>query len=154
MSLDCPIRPTLAFLGVEAESAAGERRREEAEERIFENLQKLSSVNLIQAPREAVNRVLQQEQTTRSALLPESGDEPDLVRRVSDRLAAALEVQGFLAGGAARGAVAARRPGSTSSRREHHRRDDGPSPSSSRRPTSRSSNAWTASSRAGVRGAA
>ena len=98
ISLDCPIRPTLAFLGVEAQSAAGEQRREEAEERIFENLQKLESVNLISAPREAVSRVLQQEQTTRSALLPGNGGEPDLVRRVSDRLGAALEVQGFVLG--------------------------------------------------------
>jgi tetratricopeptide (TPR) repeat protein len=96
VSLDCPIRPTLAFLGVETESAAGERRREDAEKRIFENLQKLTSVNLISAPRDAVNRVLQQEQTTRARLLPEAGSEPDLVRRVGDRLKAALEVQGFL----------------------------------------------------------
>jgi tetratricopeptide (TPR) repeat protein len=96
ISLDCPIRPTLAFLGVESQSAAGEARREEAEKRIVENLQKLESVNLISAPREAVNRVLEQEQTTRTALMPESASEPDLVRRVSDRLAAALEVQGFV----------------------------------------------------------
>jgi tetratricopeptide (TPR) repeat protein len=97
ISLDCPIRPTLAFLGVEAENAAGEARRDEAEERILETLQAgLTTVNLISAPREAVNRVLAQEQTTRTALLPEAEGEPDLVRRVSERLAAALEVQGFL----------------------------------------------------------
>ena len=95
-SLDCPIRPTLAFLGVETESAAGERYREEADAKIFENLSKLTTVNLIPAPREAVNRVLQQEQTTRQGLLPDAGGEPDVVRRVSEKLAAALEVQGFL----------------------------------------------------------
>ena len=95
--LDCPIRPTLAFLGVEAESAAGERYREEAEAKIFETLQAgLTSLNLIGAPREAVNRVLQQEQTTRMSLLPNAAGEPDAVRRVSEKLAAALEVQGFL----------------------------------------------------------
>ena len=99
ISLDCPIRPTLAFLGVEAESASGERHRQEAEERIFENLsQQLTSVNLIRAPQEAVGRVLDVEGTTRAGLLPSSGNEPDLVRRVSDRLAAALEVQGFIVG--------------------------------------------------------
>ena len=38
LSLDCPIRPTLAFLGVEAETSAGDRYREEAAEKIFENL--------------------------------------------------------------------------------------------------------------------
>jgi tetratricopeptide (TPR) repeat protein len=95
-SIDCPIRPTLAFLGVEAVSAAGEERREEAQERILENLSKLKTVNLIPAPREAVSRVLEQEQTALAGLLPDSGSPPDLVRRVSDRLAAALEVQGFL----------------------------------------------------------
>ena len=98
ISLDCPIRPTLAFLGVEAETASGERHRLEAEEKIFENLSKLTSVNLVRAPREAVDRVLDLEGTTRAALLPGSGSEPDVVRRVSERLAAALEVQGFIVG--------------------------------------------------------
>lgn len=96
ISLECPIRPTLAFLGVEAESAAGEQRREEAEARILENLRKLTTVNVINAPREAVNRVLQQEQMDRSGLLAGEEGEPDAVRRASDRLAAALEVQGFV----------------------------------------------------------
>ena len=98
ISLDCPIRPTLAFLGVEAESVSGERHRQEAETRIWENLSPLTSVNWIRAPREAVERVLDLEETTRAGLLPSSGAEPDLVRRVSDRLAAALEVQGFIVG--------------------------------------------------------
>ncbi len=98
ISLDCPIRPTLAFLGVEAESASGERHRQEAEERIWENLSPLTSVNKIRAPREAVDRVLDLEETTLAGLLPGSGNEPDFVRRVSERLAAALEVQGFIVG--------------------------------------------------------
>jgi tetratricopeptide (TPR) repeat protein len=98
ISLDCPIRPTLAFLGVEAETASGERHRREAEEKIFENLSSLESVNWIRAPREAVDRVLELEETTRAALLPGSGTEPDFVRRVSERLATALEVQGFIVG--------------------------------------------------------
>jgi hypothetical protein len=34
VSLDCPIRPTLAFLGVEAESAAGQRHLADAAEKI------------------------------------------------------------------------------------------------------------------------
>jgi tetratricopeptide (TPR) repeat protein len=96
LSLDCPIRPTLAFLGVEAETSAGDRYREEAAGKISENLSRLTSVNFIDAPSEAVSRVLQQEEASRSTLLPNSGSEADLVRRVSDRLAAALEVQGFL----------------------------------------------------------
>jgi hypothetical protein len=98
ISLDCPIRPTLAFLGVETETAAGERHREEAEQKILENLVGLTSVNLIAAPSEAVRRVLAREEATRASLLPGAGTEGDLVRRLGERLAEALEVQGFLVG--------------------------------------------------------
>jgi tetratricopeptide (TPR) repeat protein len=99
VSLDCPIRPTLAFLGVEAETTAGDRYREEAEEKIFENLDAgLTSVNLIAAPREAVDRVLAREEASRTSLLPGSGSDGDIVRRLSERLAEALEVQGFVVG--------------------------------------------------------
>jgi tetratricopeptide (TPR) repeat protein len=98
VSLDCPIRPTLAFLGVETESVGAERHREEAEEKILENLEGLTSVNLIAAPQEAVRRVLAREEATRASLLPGGGTEGDLVRRLGERLAEALEVQGFLVG--------------------------------------------------------
>ncbi len=96
ISLDCPIRPTLAFLGLEAASAAGQRYLADAEEKIQQNLARLASLNFITAPREAVDRILEQEKTTRAALLPGAGTDPDLVRKVTERLAAALEVQGFL----------------------------------------------------------
>jgi len=96
ISLDCPIRPTLAFLGVEAASAGGQRYVAEAEEKIRQNLAGLTSLNFIAAPREAVDRILQQEKLTRLGLLPGSGTDPDLVRKVTERLAGALEAQGFL----------------------------------------------------------
>jgi tetratricopeptide (TPR) repeat protein len=96
ISLDCPIRPTLAFLGVEAESPAGQRNLADAEEKIRQNLSRLTSLNFIFAPREAVDRILEQEKTTRQSLLAGSGSDPDLVRKVTERLAGALEVQGFL----------------------------------------------------------
>ena len=57
---------------------------------------RLASLNFITAPRETVDRILEQEKLTRQALLPGSGTDPDLVRKVTERLAAALEVQGFL----------------------------------------------------------
>jgi tetratricopeptide (TPR) repeat protein len=95
ISLDCPIRPTLAFLGVEAVSAGGERHLAEADEKIRQNLSRLTSLNFIAAPREAVDRILQQEKLTRLSLLPGAAD-PDLVRKVTERLAAALEAQGFV----------------------------------------------------------
>jgi tetratricopeptide (TPR) repeat protein len=96
VSLDCPIRPTLAFLGVEAASAAGVRYLGDAEEKIQQNLSRLASLNFITAPREAVDRMLEQDRLTRQSLLPGAGSDPDLVRKVTARMAAALEVQGFL----------------------------------------------------------
>jgi tetratricopeptide (TPR) repeat protein len=97
VSLDCPIRPTLAFLGVVAETPAGERNLADAEDRIRENLARMSSLNFIPAPREVVDRILEQEKVTRKSLVPGAGTDGDLVRKVTEKLAVALdEVQGFL----------------------------------------------------------
>ncbi len=96
ISLDCPIRPTLAFLGVEAASAAGQRHLGDAEEKIRQNLSRLTALNFIVAPREAVDRLLEQEKTTRQSLVNGSASDPDLVRKVTERLASGLDVQGFL----------------------------------------------------------
>ena len=96
LSLDCPIRPTLAFLGVEAANAAGLRYLQDADEKIQQNLARLGSLNFITAPREAVDRMLEQDKLTRQSLLPGSGSDPDLVRKVTGRMATSLEVQGFL----------------------------------------------------------
>ena len=96
VSLDCPIRPTLAFLGVEATGAAGQRNLADATEKIQQNLSKLASLNFINAPRDAVDRILEQEKATRLTLLPGSGAQLDEVRKITERLAEAIDVQGFL----------------------------------------------------------
>ncbi len=97
VSLDCPIRPTLAFLGVVAETPAGESALSDAEEKIRENLLKITSLNVIPAPRDTVDRILEQEKVSRKGLVSGTGTDPDLVRKVTEKLAAALdEVQGFL----------------------------------------------------------
>jgi len=96
VTLDCPIRPSLAYLGLVAESAAGERVAPDVEEKLIENLQKVATLNFLPAPRETVDRVLESEKLTRKALLPGGNTEPDLVKKVTEKLAAALEVQGFL----------------------------------------------------------
>ena len=96
VSLDCPMRPTLAFLGVEATGPAGVRYLADADEKIQLNLERLASLNFITAPREAVDRMLEQERLTRLGLLPGSGTDRDLVRKVTDRMGTTLEVQGFL----------------------------------------------------------
>jgi tetratricopeptide (TPR) repeat protein len=95
VSLDCPIRPTLAFLGVVADSPAGERNLVDADEKIRENLGKITTLNFIPAPRETVDRILEQEKITPRGLVT-GGTDPDLVRKVTEKLATTLEVQGFL----------------------------------------------------------
>jgi tetratricopeptide (TPR) repeat protein len=96
ISLDCPIRPTLAFLGVEAAGATGQQHLADAEEKIQQNLSRLTSLNFVSAPREAVDRLLEQDKLTRKDLLPGSATDPDLVRKATTRLASALEAQGFM----------------------------------------------------------
>jgi tetratricopeptide (TPR) repeat protein len=96
LTLDCPIRPSLAFLGVVSESAAGERVAAEVQETLVKNLSKISSLNFLPAPRETVDRILDGERLVRKGLLPGAGTDPDLIRKVTEKMAAALDVQGFL----------------------------------------------------------
>lgn len=96
VALDCPIRPSLAFLGVVAESAGGERVAADVEEKLVQNLSKITTLNFVPAPRETVDRLLESERLTRKSLAPGSGTDPDLVRKATEKLAAALEVQGFV----------------------------------------------------------
>jgi tetratricopeptide (TPR) repeat protein len=96
LTLDCPIRPSLAFLGVVAESAGGERVAADVQETLLKNLVKITSLNFVPAPKETVDRVLEADRLARKGLLPGAGTDPDLIRKVTEKLAAALEVQGFL----------------------------------------------------------
>lgn len=97
LSLDCPIRPSLALLGVVAESAAGERNVPVVEEGLLQNLSKgVATLNIFSAPRETVDRILESEKLTRKGLVTAPRSEADVVRRVTLKLAAALDVQGFL----------------------------------------------------------
>ncbi len=96
VSLDCPIRPTLAFLGVVAESAAGDRNLAEADAKIRENVNNVGSLNFISAPREIVDRILDQEKVALKGLVAGSATDPDLIRKVTEKLGTTLDVQGFL----------------------------------------------------------
>ncbi len=96
LTLDCPIRPSLAFLGVVTESTAAEGAMGDAEEKILQNLSKITSLNFLPAPRETVDRILDAERLTRKSLVPGAGTDADLLRKVTEKMAAALEVQGFL----------------------------------------------------------
>ena len=98
LSLDCPIRPSLAFLGVVAESAAGERNIPDVEDKLLKNLTGIGSLNFIPAPRETVDRILDSEKVTRRSLVAGGarGADPDVIRKVTEKLRTTLEVQGFL----------------------------------------------------------
>ncbi len=96
LTLDCPIRPSLAFLGVVAQSAAGERNLAAVEERLVQNLSKIATLNFFTPPRDTVDRILEQEKVTRLGLVSANRADADVVRKATERLAEALEVQGFL----------------------------------------------------------
>jgi tetratricopeptide (TPR) repeat protein len=96
LALDSPIRPSLAFLGVVAESAAGERVAAEAEEKLVAALGKIQTLNFVPAPRETVDRILEADRLTRKGLVAGAGTDADVVRKVTEKLAQVLEVQGFL----------------------------------------------------------
>ena len=96
LSLDCPIRPSLAFLGVVADTPGGERVLADADEKLRQNLQKITTLNFIPAPRETVDRILEAEHITLRGLVPGAGSDADVIRKVTEKLTQILEVQGFL----------------------------------------------------------
>ena len=96
LSLDCPIRPSLAFLGVIAPGAAAERVEGEVRDQVIRSLSGIQTLNFVPVEDARVARVLDAERTELEQLVPGAGAEPDVIRRVTERLADALEVQGFL----------------------------------------------------------
>lgn len=96
LTLEAPIRPTLAFLGVLPEGPSAERVAAQAEEKLAQGLARLKSLNFVPVPRDAVDKVLEAEKLTRRALAGPVGADPEVVARATEKLAATLEVQGFL----------------------------------------------------------
>lgn len=96
LTLDCPIRPSLAYLGVVTEGTVPERALAEAESRLLEPLARIRSLNFFPAPADKVARVLEAERLELRSLV--GAAEADQVRRATEKLAATLEVQGFLIG--------------------------------------------------------
>jgi tetratricopeptide (TPR) repeat protein len=96
MVLDCPIRPSLAFLGAVAAGEAGAGSVPEAEEKLIENLSRIKSLNFVPAPAETVDRILKAEGLTRASLVASTPETGDAIRKATEKLATALEVQGFL----------------------------------------------------------
>jgi len=96
LTLDCPIRPSLAFLGVVAEGPSGERVRDEVSAAVVQNFSRVSSLNFLPIPPATVERLLGAEGLTLAAMIPGSGTAPDVIKRIGERVAEALDVQGFL----------------------------------------------------------
>lgn len=101
VTLAAEIRPSLAFLGLVADGPAAERKLAEATVGLLRAAAAegaIRGLNFVQADRAIVDRTLAQDRLTLKDLLPPSKPEPALLRRVFEKLATALEVQGFLMG--------------------------------------------------------
>jgi hypothetical protein len=99
VELAAQIRPTLAFLGVVADGPSGERSLASMEGRLTRVASTtIKAMNFLKADPAVVDRTLAAERLKLVDLLPPGKPEPALVRRIFERLAAALEVQGFLVG--------------------------------------------------------
>lgn len=99
VELAAQIRPTVAFLGVVADGPSGDRSLASMENRLGRVASStIKAMNFLRADPAAVERTLGAERLKLADLLPPGKPDPALVRRVFEKLAAALEVQGFLIG--------------------------------------------------------
>jgi len=99
VELAAQIRPTLAYLGVVADGPSGERNLASMESRLSRvAATTIKAMNFLKADSAVVDRTLAAERLKLVDLLPPGKPDPALVRRVFEKLAAALEVQGFLIG--------------------------------------------------------
>ena len=99
VDLAAQIRPTLAFLGVIADGPSGERSLASMDGRVSRvAATTVKTMNFIRADRAVVDKTLATERLRLADLIPPAKPDPALVRRFFGRLAAALEVQGFLVG--------------------------------------------------------
>ncbi len=99
VELAAQIRPTLAFLGVIADGPSGERSLASMESRLIRMATStIRAMNFLKADSATVERTLSADRLKLADLIPPAKPDPALVRRVFEKLAAALEVQGFLIG--------------------------------------------------------
>lgn len=97
VELAAQIRPTLAYLGVVADGPSGERSLASMDARLARVASStIRAMNFVKADRAVVDKALAAERLKLVDLLPPGKPDPALVRRVFEKLAAALEVQGFL----------------------------------------------------------
>jgi hypothetical protein len=93
------IRPTLAYLGIVTDGPSAERSHASMETRLFRvGSTTIRGMNFLKADPAVLEKTLNAERLRLADLLPPSKPDPALVRRFFERLAASLEVQGFLLG--------------------------------------------------------
>ncbi|MBK5255712.1 MAG: PEGA domain-containing protein [Vicinamibacteria bacterium] len=99
VELAAQIRPTLAFLGVVADGPSAQRSLLSMTSRLNRIASAtIRGMNFLKADGAIVEKILATERLKLADLLPPRTHDPALLRRVLEKLAAALEVQGFLAG--------------------------------------------------------
>ena len=102
LSLECPIRPSLAFLGIAAEPGVSNRDLEDVQQNIATELQKLTAMNLIQVSSEQARALLGANGLMTFVSKEVAGDhsqaDPERVRDLSEKVGESLEVEALLVG--------------------------------------------------------
>jgi tetratricopeptide (TPR) repeat protein len=101
LSLDCPIRPTMAFLGLASQEGVSERDLADMRESITAGLQTLTAMNLIIVPGAQTSTLLggeRLEALVAGDVVPGAGTSRERVRALSERIGEALEVEALLVG--------------------------------------------------------
>lgn len=103
LALDCPIRPSLAFLGVVAEEGVPGRDREDIRQKLTAELQKMTAMNLILPSPEQLAGILGKDRdvsafVARDLAGARSEIPKEQARDLSEKVASALEVEALLVG--------------------------------------------------------
>ena len=96
LSVECPIRPTLAYLGLVAGQGVSERDRSDIDKRVIEELSKLEAMNFVVPKRSVLETVLGSRGLDFLVDSDGKASAPETVRDVSERLGSELEVEALL----------------------------------------------------------
>jgi tetratricopeptide (TPR) repeat protein len=102
LSLECPIRPSLAFFGIAAEPGVSNRDLEDVRKNVTAELQKLTAMNFIQVSKEQAMDLLGRDGLMTFVSKDVAGDhsraDPERVRDLSEKVGESLEVEALLVG--------------------------------------------------------
>ena len=102
LSLECPIRPSLAFFGIAVEPGVSNRDLEDVRTNVTAELQKLTAMNLIQVSAEQAIDLLGRDGLMKFVSKDVAGElsqaDPELARDLSEKVGESLEVEALLVG--------------------------------------------------------